>query len=119
MATTYLNKDQLNHFKDRLLTMKQTNKDDLSDDNQDSTQDSTQEISEFQNHPANQGTELFEQEMDKGFDMMSRDNIIDINNALNKIEDNTYGLSEKSGKPIPLERLEALPTARNLVEEEN
>lgn len=41
-----------------------------------------------------------------------------INHALARIEEGTYGLSERSGKPIPVERLEALPTATTLVEEE-
>jgi DnaK suppressor protein len=31
----------------------------------------------------------------------------------------TYGLSVKSGEPIPAERLEALPTAELTVEEEH
>jgi DnaK suppressor protein len=34
-----------------------------------------------------------------------------IERALQKIEDGTYGLSEASGAPIPLERLEAAPEA--------
>jgi RNA polymerase-binding transcription factor len=41
-----------------------------------------------------------------------------IDNALARIEAGTYGVSEISGKPIPLERLEALPTATTLVDEE-
>jgi len=35
-----------------------------------------------------------------------------------KIEQGTYGLSEKSKKQIPIERLKTEPTARNLVDEE-
>jgi DnaK suppressor protein len=35
----------------------------------------------------------------------------DIERALHKIEDGTYGLSDASGAPIPLERLEASPEA--------
>ena len=35
-----------------------------------------------------------------------------------RIADGTYGLSAVSGKPIPLERLEALPYATTLVDEE-
>jgi DnaK suppressor protein len=40
-----------------------------------------------------------------------------IDKALSRIEAGTYGLSEISGKPIPMERLEALPTATTLVDE--
>ncbi len=40
-----------------------------------------------------------------------------IRHALARIADGTYGLSEVSGEPIPIERLEALPTATTLVGE--
>ena len=40
-----------------------------------------------------------------------------VKRALDRIEQGTYGLSEVSGKPIPIERLEALPYATTLVEE--
>lgn len=35
----------------------------------------------------------------------------DIQRALQKIEDGTYGLSDESGEPIPQSRLEAFPDA--------
>ncbi len=38
--------------------------------------------------------------------------------ALKRIEEGTYGICEKIGKPIPVERLEANPAARTLVETE-
>ena len=40
-----------------------------------------------------------------------------IDKALARIADRTYGISEVSGKPIPLERLEALPSATTLIDE--
>jgi DnaK suppressor protein len=41
-----------------------------------------------------------------------------IDRALKKIEEGTYGLSDQSGKPIPRERLEALPEALYTLSEE-
>ncbi len=41
-----------------------------------------------------------------------------IERALAKIEEGTYGLSDVSGKPIPRERLEALPEAIKTADEE-
>jgi len=41
----------------------------------------------------------------------SRQRLRDIERALQKIEDGTYGLSDASGEPIPRERLEAVPEA--------
>lgn len=44
--------------------------------------------------------------------------LADIDRALQKIADGTYGLSELSGQPIPKARLEAVPEAMLAVEEE-
>jgi RNA polymerase-binding transcription factor len=42
-----------------------------------------------------------------------------VKKALARIDAGTYGLSEISGKPIPLARLEAVPSATTLVNEES
>jgi DnaK suppressor protein len=41
-----------------------------------------------------------------------------VDRALRKIEEGTYGLSDRSGKPIPRERLEAVPEALYTLSEE-
>lgn len=43
----------------------------------------------------------------------------DIERALQKIDDGTYGLSDESGDPIPQARLEAVPEAIFTVEEQS
>ncbi|HWE60238.1 MAG TPA: hypothetical protein VHB98_00855 [Chloroflexota bacterium] len=40
-----------------------------------------------------------------------------VEHALQRMEEGTYGISEVSGKPIPVERLEALPWATTNVED--
>jgi DnaK suppressor protein len=50
-----------------------------------------------------------------GFDA---DLLRDVERALKKLDDGDYGVSEDSGAPIPLERLEALPWARRTAQEE-
>jgi DnaK suppressor protein len=40
-----------------------------------------------------------------------------VEHALERMKDGTYGLSEVSGKPIPLERLQALPWATTNVDD--
>ncbi len=40
----------------------------------------------------------------------------DVERALVKMDDGTYGTCEISGEPIPLSRLEAVPTARVCIE---
>jgi RNA polymerase-binding protein DksA len=49
---------------------------------------------------------------------LDRDMLAQIDRALQRIEAGTYGVSEVSGKPIPIERLEAVPSATTLVDEE-
>ena len=41
-----------------------------------------------------------------------------VDRALEKIEEGTYGLSDRSGEPIPRERLEAVPEALYTLSEE-
>jgi RNA polymerase-binding transcription factor DksA len=42
-----------------------------------------------------------------------------VKKALARIDAGTYGVSEVSGKPIPIPRLEAVPSATTLVNEES
>ena len=48
---------------------------------------------------------------------LDRDTLEQIDRALQRIEGGTYGVSEVSGKPIPIDRLEAVPYATTLVDE--
>jgi len=47
-----------------------------------------------------------------------RDTLEQIDRALQRIDAGTYGVSEVSGKPIPIDRLEAVPYATTLVDEQ-
>jgi RNA polymerase-binding protein DksA len=60
---------------------------------------------------------LYEREADIDENDRDRQELARINRALERIGQGTYGLSEVSGKPIPVERLEALPYATTLVDE--
>lgn len=51
-----------------------------------------------------------------GFDAELLD---EVEHALKKLDDGSYGISEDSGAPIPLERLDALPWARRTAQEED
>ena len=48
---------------------------------------------------------------------LDRKELAQVKRALERIKQGTYGLSEVSGKPIPIERLEAVPFATTLVDE--
>ncbi len=62
-------------------------------------------------------TMVVERERDLALSAQARQTIDDIDAALARIIVGTYGYSEMSGRPIPRERLEALPWATVLVEE--
>jgi DnaK suppressor protein len=60
---------------------------------------------------------LYERETDIYENAHDREKLEQVNRALRRIEEGTYGISEISGKPIPKERLEAVPYATTLVDE--
>jgi RNA polymerase-binding transcription factor DksA len=62
-------------------------------------------------------TMVVERERDLALSAQARQTIADIDAALARLEKGTYGYSEASGRPIPRERLEAIPWATVLVEE--
>jgi RNA polymerase-binding protein DksA len=60
---------------------------------------------------------LYEREAEIGENSRDRQELAQVKRALERIDQGTYGVSEVSGKPIPIERLEALPSATTLVGE--
>ena|SRR5579862_2019877 len=69
-------------------------------------------------HPGDIGTDLFERERDMGMLEQVEGELRDIDDALRRLDEGTYGVCEVCGRPIPDERLEANPTARYDVEHE-
>lgn len=74
------------------------------------------ELSSYDNHPADEGTDLYEREKDIALNENYETEIININRALEAMEKGTYGKCEVCGKDIPLERLEALPSTTFCIE---
>lgn len=77
---------------------------------------SSGELSQYDNHPADSGTAVYEREKDIALRRQVEEELTDVNHALKKMEEGTFGVCEETGKPIPLERLRAIPTARTVVE---
>jgi DnaK suppressor protein len=76
------------------------------------------ELSHLDQHVADEGSELFEQERDAGLAERLREELAAIERAEQRLMSGTYGLSVESGEPIPDARLEAMPTAERTVEEQ-
>jgi len=68
--------------------------------------------------PANLASELYQDELDAGLAEDLLEQLAAVERAEARLAAGTYGLSIESGKPIPDERLEALPTAERTVDEE-
>lgn len=81
-----------------------------------SLRDSTGELSAFDNHPADVGSETFERGKDLALAEHTRLQLEDINRALDDMATGRYGMCKASGVPIPYERLEAKPTAQFTLE---
>ena len=58
-----------------------------------------------------EATESYELERRLTLEKSIREQLASVEHALQKFEDGTYGLCDSCGKPIPPERLEALPQA--------
>lgn len=66
----------------------------------------------YSNHMADAGTEVFEQARDVSVARQLKRSFDDVEHALRKFDDGTYGICETCGTIIELARLEALPSAR-------
>jgi RNA polymerase-binding transcription factor DksA len=74
------------------------------------------ELSSFDQHQGDIGTETFEREKDFSLLEQLEAEIGDLDAALRKIDDGTYGMCEICGKQIEPERLEAMPGTRTCIE---
>jgi YteA family regulatory protein len=74
------------------------------------------EVSAYDNHPADLGSETFERSKDFALRENARIILSNINRAYRKMDDGTYGTCENCKRDIPLERLEALPYAALCIE---
>ncbi|MGI6583245.1 MAG: TraR/DksA C4-type zinc finger protein [bacterium] len=71
--------------------------------------DSLQELSTYDNHPADVGSETYERSKDLGLRDNNRLLLAKVEEALQRIEAGTYGRCEICGQEIAPERLQAVP----------
>jgi len=83
---------------------------------EESEDENLSELSSVDQHQADVGTETFEREKDLSILEQVDAELADVEHALRRLDDCTYGTCEFDGKPIPEERLEAMPAARFCVE---
>jgi RNA polymerase-binding transcription factor DksA len=81
----------------------------LRDESEDESQS---ELSHLAQHQADVASETFEREKDFSILEQVEAELTDVQRALQRLDDGTYGLCDACHEPIPDERLEAQPAAR-------
>lgn len=90
--------------------------DDLEINKENDVEFETTELSNYDNHPADNATDLTDKHTRLALRKHSEEEIADIKEALTAIEEGNYGVCSECRKEIPMERLEAVPTATTCVE---
>lgn len=116
-----MDKNRLEYFKRRLLEEKKATMNTLKmmeehHPNDASMREYTEELSAYDNHPADLGTEMFMMSMQANLENHERYRITEIDRALENIENGTYGSCQLCGANLPKERLEVMPEANICME---
>lgn len=108
-----ISNEQIRKIKDNLITRQNELIKQVKDHfglEMEMSHESVGELSNYDNHPADAGTEQFERGKDVALNEHAEKELEDINEALHAIEEGTYGFCTECGRDIPFERLEAIPT---------
>jgi RNA polymerase-binding protein DksA len=108
-------------FKERLLGERQRLRqavDNLQHEHGGSLGDETQELSFADNHPGDVATETFDRELDDGLEEGATRRLEQIDAALGRIEDGSYGTCAACGRPIGEERQRAVPWATLCIDDQ-
>ena len=74
------------------------------------------ELTHYDQYPADTASDTFEREKDLSILERLETEMAEIEAALQRLDDGTYGVDEVTGEPIDAERLDALPTARTNID---
>lgn len=119
---TPFNKKELKHFKNLLLRNRDEAQDKLdklwrAQTNLEEADDA--DFSSITHHLGDMASDVQEEEMNYQLIERMREYISHINEALERIENKTYGICLATGKPIAKERLEIVPHTRYSIEAKN
>lgn len=109
-------KKELAKFKTLLLHKRSELIGDVKNMEQEALRSNAGSLSNLPQHMADQGSDAYDQALALDLAAVDRRLIKEIEDALLRIENGTYGLCELTGKPIKLERLEEIPWARHSIE---
>jgi DnaK suppressor protein len=104
-----LTQTQLEHFKKKLEVLHAQMTKTLQRSSDEVTK--PDEATGYSQHQADQGTDDFDRTISLGLTANELETLKQIERALEKIEDGTYGICVLSDAEIPIKRLEAMPYA--------
>ncbi|MFW5787065.1 MAG: TraR/DksA C4-type zinc finger protein [Halanaerobiales bacterium] len=81
----------------------------FKDEERISQKNSTGELSSYDNHPGDQGSETYEREKDLGLKNNTANQLKQVNIALNKLRKGKYGYCNVCGQKIDKQRLRVIP----------
>lgn len=111
-----LTKAKLEKFRQLLLSKRAELLGDVESMENEALRSESGGLSNNPQHIAEQGSENYDQTLSLNLAAQDRKRIKEIDDALGRIEQGTYGLCELTNLPIPEERLEELPWARYTIE---
>ena len=109
-----LKKSEIEKFKKQLEEMKAQLTQNLRSVSEDVK--SAEEPKGYSQHQADEGTDDFDQRISIEVSTKEQGLLRQIDRALEKIEEGTYGICDVSGEEIPIKRLEAIPYATMTVQ---
>lgn len=110
------NKKELARFKALLLAKRVELIGDVNNMENEALRSSAGSLSNLPQHMADQGSDAYDQSLALDLAAADRRLIKEIDDALQRIEDGTYGLCEITGQPIKIDRLDEIPWARHSIE---
>jgi RNA polymerase-binding protein DksA len=112
-----LSTKELEHYRELLLLKRRELVGDMSAMEREALRSAnSSNLSNLPLHMADQGTDNYEQEFTLGLVEKDRNLLREINRALAKIQDGSFGICEGTAKPINKPRLEAQPWAKYGIE---
>ncbi|MFW5775351.1 MAG: TraR/DksA family transcriptional regulator [Chitinivibrionales bacterium] len=111
-----LTEKELGHFKAKLLAEKQRVLEEMgelqSSNLKQSISDQSGEVSRYSYHLGDTASLSYGREFSMGLSERQSKYLEQVDEALQRIEDGTYGICKVTGELIPLERLEEVPVAK-------
>ena len=117
MANKYWKKEEIEQFKKRLLTLRKKISGNVNALENEAflKSDSAGDLSNVPIHLADIGTDNFERDLTIGLIQNAEEGLRNIDIALEKIENKTYGKCESCNKMVSKTRLLAIPFVKNCI----